>query len=771
VLRRELTERLGLHWTLVEHGVADVVGVPRDVIEHFSKRRAEILEHQAEHGGRSARSAQVAALETRRAKEPVAVDRLRELWRSRAAEHGLDARAIDRIFEAPDRAVLVARPVATQRLTEAASTFGRPELLQQLAEGQPRGATVAELERLADVKLADRSIVPLEDGRAPAGLTEPRFTTRDMLAVEHELIDSSLARRHDRAGKASGKAINDALADRSLSEEQRRVVVDLCDRGAGVAVVRAPAGTGKTFALDAAREAWQNSGLTVVGCALSARAALELQDQAGIDSLTIARLRQRLDDGAQLPYRGVLVVDEAGMVGTRDLAHLAREARMFNTKLVLVGDDRQLPEIQAGGAFRALADRLGASELHEIRRQREPWDGAALDQLRDGEVECWARAYRDHGRITVARRASDARAALINDWYRADGDKLMIAARRDDVRDLNDRARQLLQAHGDLGADQLEVAGRGFAVGDRVVGQRNDRQLGILNGQRATVRAIDRDQRSVDVELDGGKRITLDRGYLDAGHIDHGYAITAHRAQGATVDRTFVLGSDELYREWGYTALSRHRDEARFYVTRADLDLDRDSAPMPDPMISGIERLMTRSHAKDLALDSLRDTDQAQLARERDTLHEQLRDDPPPATRPWLDHEVERSSAALDDARERSSMLQDNRDALPWRRRRERAELNSLLERNAQEIERKTETRRRALIEHTSAADAELSWLHAHGPDAERLLTVDQELRTREHIDTQVARSIERFHNAPAPLDRGLELPAHDLGPDLDLGM
>jgi conjugative relaxase-like TrwC/TraI family protein len=408
VLRRELTERLGLHWTPVEHGVADVVGVPREVIEHFSKRRAEILEHQAEHGGRSASSAQIAALETRRAKEQIAVDRLRELWRSRAAEHGLDARAIERIIETPDRAVLDAHPVVTERLTEGASTFGRPELLQQLAEGQPRGATVAQLERLADVTLADRSIVRLQDGRAPAGLTEPRFTTRDMLAVERELIDSSLARRYDRAGKANGKAINDALADRSLSEEQRRVVVDLCDGRGGVAVVRAPAGTGKTFALDAAREAWQTSGLTVVGCALSARAALELQDQAGIDSLTIARLRQRLGDSAQLPYRGVLVVDEAGMVGTRELAELAKAARMFDTKLVLVGDDRQLPEIQAGGAFRALADRLGASELHEVRRQREPWDRAALDQLRDGEVERWARAYRDHGRITIARRATRA---------------------------------------------------------------------------------------------------------------------------------------------------------------------------------------------------------------------------------------------------------------------------------------------------------------------------------------------------------------------------
>lgn len=771
VLRRELTERLGLQWTPVENGVADVVGVPREVIEHFSKRRAEILEHQAEHGSRSARSAQVAALETRRAKEKVAVDRLRELWRARAAEHGLDERAIARLPEAPDRGVVPARLVGLERVTEGESTFGRAELLQHLAAAQPRGATIAELERLADRTLTDPETVALKEGRAPAGLTEVRFTTREMLRVERELIDGALARRRERAGTANRRAIRDALQDRSLSAEQRRVVVELCGRGAGVAVVRAPAGTGKTFVLDAAREAWQQSGLTVIGCALSARAALELQEQAGIDAVTIAKLKQHVADSAQLPYRGVLVVDEAGMVGTRDLAHLAHSARMFDTKLVLVGDDRQLPEIQAGGAFRALADRLGASELREVRRQREPWDRAALDALRDGDVERWARAYRDHGRITIARRAADARAALVNDWHRAEGDKLMIAARRDDVRDLNDRARQLLQANGELGPDQLQATGRGFAVGDRVVGRRNDRSLGIVNGQRATIHAIDTERRSVELELDDGKRITVNSGYLDAGHLDHGYAITAHRAQGATVDRTFVLGSDELYREWGYTALSRHRDEARFYITRADLDLDRDSAPTPDPQITAIERLLTRSHAKDLALDQLRDTDRAELDREREALRERFAEDPPPSPATLLDEEVDRAAAALDNAHERRSMLQQSRDALPWHRRRERAELNGLLERNAQEIEQRTERHHRARLEHTAATDAELSWLQIHGSDAERLLAVDHELRARQHIDARVTGALDQLHNGPAPLERGIEPPTRDLGRDLGMDL
>jgi hypothetical protein len=182
---------------------------------------------------------------------------------------------------------------------------------------------------------------------------------------------------------------------------------------------------------------------------------------------------------------------------------------------------------------------------------------------------------------------------------------------------------------------------------------------------------------------------------------------------------------------------------------------------------------MTRSNAKDLALDSLTDGDKAELARERDQLSEQFRDDPPPATSHRLDREIAQSSASLDNADERRALLQDSRDSLPWYRRRERAELKGLLERNAREIEKRTEHHHRRLAEHIAASDAELGWLQAHGPDAERLLTVDHELRARDHIDTQVTRSIERFHNGPAPLDRGLEPPGPGFGRDLgdDLGM
>ena len=720
-----------------------------------------------EHGGRSAVSAQVAALETRRAKQDVNADRLREQWRARASEHGLTSEKAAQILTPGERALPLPNPVSPEILTDEVSVFGRAELLQRLAEAQPRGANVSALEQLADVTLGDRELVKLPAGPAPAGLREPRFTTRELLATEQDLLDRATSSLDGTRGWVPGRAVGKAVAGRTLSDEQRHVVEELCCRGDGVAVLRAPAGTGKTFVLDAAREAWAGDGVEVAGCALSARAALELSDQAAIPSVTIAQLTGNLESGAmRLPDRGVLVVDEAGMVGTRDLARLADAAEQTGTKLVLVGDDRQLPEIQAGGAFHALAERLPTSELREVRRQREAWDRQALDALRSGEVEQWARAYRARGQITVGENAPATRAALVNDWSRADGDRLMIAARREDVRDLNERAREFLQHDGRLGPDELFVADRAFATGDRVIGVKNDRRAGILNGQRGTVTAADAETRSLAVTLDGGEAVTLGPGYLDAGHLEHGYAITAHRAQGATVDRTFVLGSEELYRQWGYTAMSRHREEARFYIARGDLHADPELPPPGDPLIAGIGALLSRTRTKELALDSLPDEERGELERERHTLRESLADDPPARDgHRALDERLEWQSRALEKAHEREELLRKKREELGWHQRKARATRDRDIVTNLSEQDTWREAIQETEAAISAATTADATWIEHHGPRGLRLVVVNRELRGRDIAEARATHRLEGLdHNPLVP-----EPPALDLGMDMGL--
>ncbi|MGH2949713.1 MAG: MobF family relaxase [Solirubrobacteraceae bacterium] len=568
-LRAELSERLGLRWHVVERGTADIVGVPRAVIEHFSQRRAEILEHMAVRGERSARAAQVATLETRRRKEyGVPVDRLREEWRARAAEHGLGRFELRRVlrrdaFRRPweDGDELAERLLGDDGLTAGHSSFARCDVLQAVAGAARDGLHVHAVERWVDAFLAGEEIVELAVVRG-----ERQYTTRSLLRTERELLDRADGRRRAAVAVASVDAVRAALDARPrLSDEQRELVVALAQDGDGVHVVRAAAGTGKTFALEAAAEAWRRSGIPVVGCALSARAACELRDQAGIDTTTIARLKRVLHDGVALAEAAVLIVDEAGMAGTRDLATLAAAVERSSAKLVLVGDDRQLPEIEAGGAFRALAERLGATELHEVRRQREEWERGALAALREGDVDRFARAYHDRGRLVAMPNAQAAREALVADWWAAQqrgADALMIAHRRSDVADLNARARDRMRQVGRLGSSELLSGGREYAVGDRVIATRNDYELGVVNGDAGVVAAIARE--GLTIELDGGRRVELPARYAAEG-LDHGYAITAHRAQGATVDAAFVLGSDELYREWGYriAGINRHgeRDE------------------------------------------------------------------------------------------------------------------------------------------------------------------------------------------------------------------
>jgi conjugative relaxase-like TrwC/TraI family protein len=362
-LRAELTERLGLRWHTVERGTADVVGVPRAVINYFSQRRTEILEHMEARGERSARAAQVATLETRRRKEyGVPVDRLREEWRARATEHGLSRFELRRVlrrdpFRRPlqRRDELAERLLGEEGLTASQSSFTRRDALQAVAELARDGGHVRSVEALADGLLGNEEVVALGAAKG-----EQHYTTRSLLRSERLMLERADDRQAGRVAVATEDAVQAALVARpTLSSEQRELVVALTRHGDGVAVVRAAAGTGKTFALEAAAEAWRRSGIPVVGCALSARAACELRDHAGIDTTTIARLIRALDSGVELGRGAVLVVDEAGMAGTRDLAILAVAAEQSDAKLVLVGDDGQLPEIEAGGAFRALADRLG----------------------------------------------------------------------------------------------------------------------------------------------------------------------------------------------------------------------------------------------------------------------------------------------------------------------------------------------------------------------------------------------------------------------------
>jgi ATP-dependent exoDNAse (exonuclease V) alpha subunit len=433
-------------------------------------------------------------------------------------------------------------------------------------------------------------------GRGANG--EQIYTTAELLAVETALVGRAQRQLASSLPAVPVPLVRQVVdAHPTLSEEQRHMVSTLVGSGAPTQVVVGRAGAGKTFALDAARMAWESAGHRVIGTALAARAAAELQSGAGIPSTTLDRLLADLERPGPLSGlapRTTVVVDEAGMVETRKLARLLDHAERWQAQVVLVGDPRQLPEVGAGGAFRALARQLPVIELVDNRRQAEAWERDALAELRSGSVATAVSAYERAGRITLAPDAESAREALVDAWwssFRSGEHAMMYALRRTDVDNLNKRARAHMAAAGLLGDEHLVAAGREFAPGDRVMCLRNDRRLGVANGTTGTATSVS----GGEVALADGTR--LPPSYLAAGHLTHAYASTVHKAQGATVDRAFLLGSDQLYREAGYVGLSRARLSNELFVVSSEAGKEIES-PLDD-----LVRELQSSRAQSMAMD------------------------------------------------------------------------------------------------------------------------------------------------------------------------
>lgn len=780
-LRVELTRRLGVEWTPVRKGAADIEGVPTAAIKAFSKRRAEVRSH-LEAASPTGRQREVAALKTRQAKDySVSPRRLLPAWKETAEGAGLDRGVLQstlgraqetEVWKKYGRSLEAApqKLASPQGLTEGASTFTRREVLQGFCAELPYGAEVQEIERHTDLFLCSDLVVPLSvratgptavesnrvaAGRATSSAEEKRYSTSEMLEVEHAAIERAVARRSEGAGIANAAAVDAALERRSsLYPDQRAMIRSLTSSGLGVEVVIGKAGAGKTFALDAARECWESSGYRVIGCSLSARAAQELQSGSGIQSYTIAGLLQDLEtaEAGGLGPGAVVVVDEAGMVGTRNLDRLLHHAQLARAKVVLVGDDRQLPEIQAGGAFRGIKNRLPAIELTEVRRQPFGWERDALDLLREGKAVEAIAEYIERGRVHVASSAEETRQRLVADWWETSGlleTGVMIAAHRSDVADLNHRARCLLRAAGRLGLEEMEVFGERFSVGDRVMALKNARRLGVFNGTRGVVEALDLAARTLTIALQDGSEVVLPTTYLEDGHLTHAYAITGHKAQGMTTERAFILGDETLYREWGYVAMSRGKESNSLYVV-AGSDPEREElggqvAGVEDPMAE-LVRALGRSRAKDLAVDvyehdKIKSLSNAEL-RTRWEKERRILDTMPASVHGEIEqvrHDLHRvSDLLLRQERRMEALAAQFQDAEKVRGRRKTLGFRAARSELSAEKERWVELRdrREALVDRQrqlvqAAADRE-SWFVEHAPSVRRLDVLGRELWWRE---------------------------------------
>ena len=420
-----------------------------------------------------------------------------------------------------------------------------------------------------------------ESGRV---LSEARYTTRTLLRAELAM-QAAAGRLSDASSHRTPRAcqLRAFAAHPGLSEEQRQAVEHVTG-AEGIAAVVGFAGAGKSTMLGAARTAWEAAGYRVVGGALAGKAAEGLERSAGIGARTLASWelawkneRDRLGPG------DVFVLDEAGMVASEQLSRIVTEVERRGAKLVLVGDAAQLQPIEAGAGFRALTEIVGYVELSEIWRQADPAHRRASVSLARGFITEALTVYDAAGVIRFAPTREAARDALIAAWLpdhlavKPDGramETLILAQTNADVLALNALARTALKDAGALGAEARFVTERGerlFAPGDRVLFLENDRALGVKNGMLATVETASAGRLSVRLDRDGrgdGATVVVEASAYR--NLDHGYAATVHKAQGATLDRVHVLATPGMDRHLAYVALTRHRESVALHAGQAD---------------------------------------------------------------------------------------------------------------------------------------------------------------------------------------------------------
>ena len=516
---------------------------------------------------------------------------------SRMAAQGLESERLAEHLEIArvNGEKIIANPsIALDAITQHQATFTKRDFAMF---AHRHSDSLEQFDRIRAAINASGELVPLgKDGRG-----EWRYTSREMIAVEQRLerATSVLAERDGHAIGALDRRSAIIRAERAglvLSGEQRTALDHVTDAGDLRSVV-GYAGSGKSAMLGVAREAWESAGYSVHGLALSGIAAENLESGSGIASRTIASKEHQWSQGRELLNRqSILVIDEAGMIGSRQLERVVGEAEKRGAKVVLIGDPEQLQAIEAGAAFRSTAERHGAVEITEIRRQRDDWQRNATRELATGRTGDAVRTYDERGMVHAAATREDARGDLIDRWDRdrmrdPSGSRIILTHTRKEVEALNDAARERVREAGALGRDvavETERGARNFADGDRVMFLKNERELGVKNGTLGTVESVSRVRMAV--QLDDGRSVAFD--VKDYSQVDHGYAATIHKAQGMTVDRAYVLATPGMDSHTAYVALSRHRDSVELSYGRDDFaDQGR------------LVRTLSRERGKDMASD------------------------------------------------------------------------------------------------------------------------------------------------------------------------
>lgn len=586
----------------------EIAGIPKALLEFFSKRRAAIEEKLSASGMETASAAAFAALATREPKDLVAPrSELFRQWHEGGRENGFgEAQAKAIMGRAPERdrtkEMAQAFREALGKITASQSHFSEKDFIRYVAEAsQGRGLDARLIRGWAKYDL-EHSPEVVRLGTAKG---EKRYTTVEMMTLEKELLKTAERLKTDTSHKVRAATVKAVIAKRGKMNPEQRAAIEHATRSPGrVQVISGIAGTGKTYMLGACREAWERDGFNVVGTALAGKAARELESHAGIKSDTLAKRLWDLDNDDQgkgnrfrIDSRTIMVLDEAGMVGTRQMEQLIKAVDRGGGKLVLVGDAGQLQAIEAGGAFAALGRRLGQAELTEIIRQSEEWARESVHEMRRGDSALALKRFAEHGLLSVSKNRDEAIRALVADWEKHSlgdpKDSLIFVGTNLEATKIN-RLCQAARIGRKKTARQagVQVGSETIYPGDRVLCTRKGRAYGVENGDVGTAIHVDGMRGIITLQLDRQETVSLP--IQEYENLRLGYAVTTHKGQGATVGRAYILAGGSMQdREISYVQASRARHETRLYTDESEA-----GAKLHD-----LVRQMSKSRAKTLAHD------------------------------------------------------------------------------------------------------------------------------------------------------------------------
>ncbi len=583
-----------------------IAGSNQELEQQWSKRRQEVEQQLEANGTSSAKAAEAAALSSRETKQTVNRQQLFEKWNSEAQAHGFTAEQIQHNseldYEQPEfdeRKILSAA-------TEQQAVFNKAQLHALVAQ---------ELQGVGGADEMQKRLQQLEQSGELINLGKrdnmQQYTTREMLQIEQNIVDFARNGQEKESWKVSEEHIQQAIDNKAgISVEQQNALRHITGNGQ-VSCVTGAAGTGKSFMLAAAKDAFEAEGYKVTGCSLSGKAAAELQGGSGIQSQTIHSLLNELDSGKrQLTDKDILVMDEAGMTDTRLMNRVVDAVKQADAKLILVGDTAQLQAVNAGGSFGKVSAEIGSSEILEVRRQKVEWQKQAANDFRAGRAASALAAYKQNDSLRINKTTKDTHKKMVEQWQQSDAkisEKLMIAGRRKDVAALNKIARQELKKSGELGAEVTAIATDKddnesrikIAEGERLRFTKNDKNLGLMNGDLGTVKGIDIDRQGntiLDAQLDRNPSETVKINMSEYSQMQHGYCITAHASQGATVDNAYFYASSFNSKELAYVAASRQRHGCEIFASEEEVGSEAEKE---------LERLMSKSDEKMTALEQL----------------------------------------------------------------------------------------------------------------------------------------------------------------------